>query len=168
MLIANKKNGLPRQGFTLIELLVVIAIIGILAGMVLVSMGGARAKARDAKRMSDMRQIVSAQEMYYGAADMYYPANPAAGGTATGTIVYGSTVYMAIPTDPGGHASQIACGTVNSRGYYCVVANSGDRQKFCYYTQLEGEAKYYTASHGGNVKKSTAAVPTLANCGTAN
>jgi len=171
MLIANKKNGLPRQGFTLIELLVVIAIIGILAGMVLVSMGGARAKARDAKRMSDMRQPVSAQEMYYGEADMYHPA---ASGMATGTISYLGNVYMRIPADPGGHATQIACGTADSKGYYCAIANTASpatRQQFCYYARLEGESKYYTASHGGNVKRTAGvgiAVPTLANCNTAN
>lgn len=59
---AKKKK---RCGFTLIELLVVIAIIGILATIVLVSLNTARAKARDARRSSDMHQIALAMEMYY-------------------------------------------------------------------------------------------------------
>ena len=71
-----------KKGFTLIELLVVIAIIGVLSSVVLVSMGGARSKARDTARMSDMRQIITAQEMYYGDWETYLTAAAPTNGTA--------------------------------------------------------------------------------------
>ncbi len=54
-----------KKGFTLIELLVVIAIIGILSSIGLVALNGARAKARDAKRLSDAATIGLAYESYY-------------------------------------------------------------------------------------------------------
>jgi prepilin-type N-terminal cleavage/methylation domain-containing protein len=60
-----------KNGFTLIELLVVIAIIGLLASIVLVSLNTARAKARDAKRLSDMHQIQIALAMYYDDKNAY-------------------------------------------------------------------------------------------------
>ena len=60
-----------QKGFTLIELLVVIAIIGILSGIVLVSLGGARVSARDAKRQSDVNSIGLAMELYFNDNNKY-------------------------------------------------------------------------------------------------
>lgn len=56
----NKTNG-----FTLIELMVVISVIGLLASVILISLNSARAKARDTKRMSDIRQMQTVLELYY-------------------------------------------------------------------------------------------------------
>jgi len=53
-----------KNAFTLIELLVVIAIIAILAAVVLVSLGGARDRARDARIMSDMQQLRNTATLY--------------------------------------------------------------------------------------------------------
>jgi prepilin-type N-terminal cleavage/methylation domain-containing protein len=60
-----------QKGFTLIELLVVIAIIGLLASVVLLALGSARGKARDAKRLSDIRQIGTALDLYYSSCNSY-------------------------------------------------------------------------------------------------
>lgn len=54
-----------KKGFTLIELLVVIAIIGLLSTLAVVALGSARQKANDAKRLSDIKQVQTALELYY-------------------------------------------------------------------------------------------------------
>lgn len=54
----------PQKGFTLIEILVVVAIIGLLSTVVLTSLDSARAKARDARRLVDLREVRTALENY--------------------------------------------------------------------------------------------------------
>lgn len=53
------------RGFTLIELLVVIAIIGVLAAIVLASLNSARVKSRDARRITDTNELVTALNLLY-------------------------------------------------------------------------------------------------------
>jgi len=90
-------NGSRKKGFTLIELLVVIAIIGLLSSIVLVSMQGVRARARDAKRVEELNQIRLALELYYNQYEKY-PDNTDAGSDIgcwwnwdTGSILNGAT-----------------------------------------------------------------------------
>jgi type II secretion system protein G len=91
-----------NKGFTLIELLVVIAIIGLLSTMAVVSLNSARGKSRDARRMSDIKQIQTALEMYNNDEGTYYTtATAAVASTALGTEL---ADYMAqVPDDPRDH-----------------------------------------------------------------
>ena len=82
-----------KRGFTLIELLVVIAIIGILSSVVLASLNGSRQKGRDAKRISDIKQLQLALELYYDSNGAYPTSISAANIVTPGYI-------SVIPTDP--------------------------------------------------------------------
>jgi len=104
-----KTNNTKQTGFTLIELLVVIAIIGILATIVMVSLNTARAKARDARRISDIRQLQLALQMYYDINNAY-PATLAALTTPT--------AYITIePKDPQDSSSYLYC-VSTTKGYH--------------------------------------------------
>src|SRR3990172_8355428 len=59
------------EAFTLIELLVVISIIGLLATLLVANFNAVRARARDAQRKSDVRNIQPALRLYYNDTKRY-------------------------------------------------------------------------------------------------
>ena len=80
-----------KKGFTLIELLVVIAIIGLLSTLAVVSLNNARQKSRDAKRVSDIKQIQTALELYFADQNAYPTAASSTVLGAAGTATLSST-----------------------------------------------------------------------------
>lgn len=84
-----KKN--KKKGFTLIELLVVIAIIGILAGVVLVSIGSQRERARRSNALETTKSLLPV------VMDCYLQGNYSGGSAQTG-IGTGSAICSQNPT----------------------------------------------------------------------
>ncbi len=117
-----------KKGFTLIELLVVIAIIGLLSTLAVVALGSARQKARDSKRLSDLKQVQTALELYYTDNNAYPAATAVTLGSTsyrclntTGWLAQGcSSPYMGqVPADPQSTGSYRYTGTTST---YTITA----------------------------------------------
>lgn len=110
-----------KKGFTLIELLVVISIIGVLTTIVVVSLSGARAKGRDAKRIADIKAIQLALALYYTDNGMYPEQIYAPAGSAPDSGL--SPAYLpVVPRDPNGGYYKYS-GFRTSGGAGCSTAN---------------------------------------------
>lgn len=130
-MITKTRNS---KGFTLIELLVVLAIVGILSTLAVYSTNVARLKARDAKRITDISQVQTALELYFGDQQGYpVVAEPvvlggasaqalsSAGFTATGGVL-GTTYMGQVPVNltPGG--ADYIYYSVKTDGSACTTA----------------------------------------------
>ncbi len=151
-----------KKGFTLVELLVVVAIIGLMAGIATVSVNSVRSKARDARRVADIKQIQNALELYYSDSGTYPAAAVAALGKDAGIAVsdngftnaagVGTSVYLnPVPKDP------------DSTKAYVYPANAAPTKDYIIEFTLESgtgtmEKGDYQATSGG-MKVKVAAPP---------
>ena len=115
---------MKQRGFTLIEILIVVAIIGILSSVILIGLGSARARARDARRIADLREVQNALELYYSKVGRYPDASEAArwgpvteNGTLEKVLRDAGIGVSKIPNDPLGG---------NSTYYYLYNEFSGE------------------------------------------
>jgi len=130
-----------KKGFTLVELLVVIAIIGLLSTLAVIALGSARSKARDARRISDIKQLQTALELHFADAGAY-PTEAVAVtlGSATQDVLHDSG-FGAVGSTPVG--AEIYMGQVPAQintpagiGAYVYTSATGDTYTLSF--ELEG------------------------------
>jgi len=79
MISLKKRN----QGCTIVELLIVIVVVGILALLVITTYSGIQAKARNAKRTSDLKSLQTHIEAFFSQ-NGYYPSRANMNDTSAG------------------------------------------------------------------------------------
>ncbi|HVU06671.1 MAG TPA: prepilin-type N-terminal cleavage/methylation domain-containing protein [Candidatus Paceibacterota bacterium] len=90
------------RAFTLVEILIVLSIVGVLTAIVIDSTTASRSKARDTRRISDMKEIQIGLALYYDV-NRAYPSDLA--------TLEAQKYLPSIPTDPLGSSYEYAQGT---------------------------------------------------------
>jgi prepilin-type N-terminal cleavage/methylation domain-containing protein len=137
-----------KKGFTLIELIVVVAVMGILAGIILVAMGPARKKGKDAKIISDLTQLQNRAEQIYLEKGNYEGVSIAMCG--------------AWPCD-----SEILnlAEDIRSQGSSPSVFQSGDKSRYCAYSSsISSPTEALCVDYNGEIVVKRSVVETAAWC----
>ena len=142
-IIPNEENPADQQRrrYTILEILIMLFVIGLVAVFAGVAVNAARSRQRDATRLSDVRQVQSALEDYFGTANSYpvgsqLPLGDSALASCLGSSGFkgdcsgDATIFLRAvhPTTNTGLNGLVACGTPL-------------RNAFCY-SQLQTGATY--------------------------
>jgi prepilin-type N-terminal cleavage/methylation domain-containing protein len=136
-----------NRGFTLIELLVVVAIIGILAGIVLASLGNARDKGNDAKTKGQLVTMRRDMESYFASNGNYGPAAGGTNGCANPPTV--------LPwSDSASALSQVSNPSIyvmGAGGLLCITTGTA----WAAQAQFKGSSGYFCVDSLGNATTTT-------------
>ncbi|MBC8104785.1 MAG: DUF1559 domain-containing protein [Cytophagales bacterium] len=161
-----------RTGFTLIELLVVIAIIAILAAILFPVFAQARAKARQASCVSNLKQIGTAMMMYVQDADETFPTSWAKGWVGDSNFFvqpYMKNTGVLICPERSVSAAEaaVACGPAANDSYGTYFLNPGERDNPTGEVNLWGYGfnQSITWNDGTGLMKSTSQSPPASNGG---
>ena len=104
-----------QKGFTLLELLVVISIIGLLASILVINLTSARRRARDTKRIADIRNLQTAAEDYFGKIGKYP--------TVISDLVTAGNIPV-WPLDPLAPSGTTCTGNADNCYYYAIYPST--------------------------------------------
>lgn len=119
----------------MIEMLVVVAVISILSGLTLTGIGGFTSRARDTRRIGDLRSVQNYLEAYYTKCGKYPGAADCGGTSVTGDwsslqAILTTSVGVNAPADP-----------VAGRTYFYGVNTTLSNQKYIVGVKLENDNK---------------------------
>lgn len=148
-MVSLKKHN---KGFTIVELLIVIVVIGILALLVITTYSGIQAKARNAKRQSDIAALQTQLEAFYSQ-NGYYPSRTDmnTGSFLTANMKSLDQEALVDPSNPTQSKTLVAAPAAKSYAY-AVTDSSGNSCE----SQDTNCAEYtLTATYEGTVNGST-------------
>ncbi len=130
-----------QKGFTLIEILVVVLIIGIIGTLAAVAVNAARSKARDATRLSSVRQTQSALEDYYNELNTYPPGSGLPLGDSTQSSCFGTNGFASNCSSADRTFLRVVSGSIDKGLEGVVTCGEPARNAFCY-SMLESGLTY--------------------------
>lgn len=125
-MISLKKRNLGNKGFTIVELLIVIVVIGILALLVITTYSGIQAKARNAKRQTDIQSVQTQLEAFFSQ-NGYYPslANMNDSSWLSTNMKSLDTTALTDPSNPTSSKALVATPTEKSYSYAVTNSSGG-------------------------------------------
>ena len=148
-------------GFTMIELLIVIAVIGILASLFITNYPSTQTSARDARRLSDIKQYQTAVESYANRNSGFYPSYTTASGERLSTTLCAPLGLTNCPEEP--KLTNFYRYQSNGSGGGAATATS-----YVMWVQLENPRTpltyFISCSNGRSAKVTSGIPPSGGNC----
>lgn len=125
-----------KSGFTVVEIMIVVIVIAILASIVIISYSQIQARSRDARRKTDISNLIKALELYYddngayptvtssdGSPGASWYSSDVAGWSAFKTTM--ASTIDSFPVDPRNSVGDVTSSTsINNYAYYANTSNS--------------------------------------------